>query len=212
MTDDRGDEPADGAHLDAARPDTTGADHPAAPGPAAAPAPQQSAAPQLARPERRGGEPERRGAERRGNVYLLPGATAPTDGTAVEDADAVAATEDADATGPESPPGGDDAEREDWAWVREWRDGGEPTPWSTGVVIAAFAALLTGVAVWVLSAGLSDRPIVAVLVNLLVAAGLAPAIWLSRGLPVLRWIAAGAAVGIVIGWTSAVLMLPLPTP
>lgn len=65
---------------------------------------------------------------------------------------------------------------------------------------------------WVLSAGLSDRPIVAVLVNLLVAAGLAPAMWLSRGLPVLRWIAAGAAAGIVAGWISAILMLPLPLP
>jgi len=164
-------------------------------------------------------EGERRGAERRGNVYLLPGATAPRakappGGAAAEDADPGdgTAAEHAGAAGPESSTDGDGAEREDWAWVREWRDGGEPTPWSTGVVLAVFAALLTGVAVWVLSAGLSDRPIVAVLVNLLVAAGLAPAIWLSRGLPVLRWIAAGAAVGIVVGWTSAVLMLPLPAP
>ena len=51
-----------------------------------------------------------------------------------------------------------------------------------------FSALVVGVAVWVLAAGLSDRPVVAVLVNLLVAGGLAPAIWLSRGLPVLRWV------------------------
>lgn len=96
--------------------------------------------------------------------------------------------------------------------MQEWREGREPTPWSTGVVIAVFSALIVGIAVWVLSAGLSDRPIVAVLVNVLVAAGLAPAMWLSRGLPVLRWIAAGAAAGIVVGWISALLMLPMPTP
>jgi len=64
----------------------------------------------------------------------------------------------------------------------------------------------------VLSAGLADRPIVAVLVNLLVAGGLAPAIWLSRELPVLRWIAAGATIGVVAGWITAVLLLPVPVP
>ncbi len=105
-----------------------------------------------------------------------------------------------------------DDQRTDWAWVEEWRAGNEPTPWATGLVLTVFAALVVGVAVWVLAAGLSDRPVVAVLVNLLVAGGLAPAIWLSRGLPVLRWIGAGAAAGIVIGWISALLMLPLPTP
>jgi Protein of unknown function (DUF2537) len=72
--------------------------------------------------------------------------------------------------------------------------------------------LVVGVAIWVLSAGLVDRPVVAIAVNLLVAAGLAPAMWLSRGLPVLRWIAAGTLVGIVGGWTAALLMLPLPAP
>jgi hypothetical protein len=104
------------------------------------------------------------------------------------------------------------AGRADWAWVEEWRAGNEPTPWATGLVLTVFSALVVGVAVWVLAAGLSDRPVVAVLVNLLVAGGLAPAIWLSRGLPVLRWMGAGAAAGIVIGWIAALLMLPLPTP
>lgn len=104
----------------------------------------------------------------------------------------------------------DEGQREDWAWVREWRAGQEPTPWITGVPLAVFSALLVAVAIWVLSAGLSDRPVVAVLVNLLVAGGLTPAMWLSRNLPVLRWIAAGAAAGIIIGWVSAILMLPMP--
>jgi hypothetical protein len=104
------------------------------------------------------------------------------------------------------------SERTDWAWVEEWRAGNEPTPWTSGLVLSVFSALVVGVAVWVLAAGLADRPVVAVLVNLLVAGGLAPAIWLSRGLPVLRWIGAGAAAGIVIGWIAALGMLPLPTP
>lgn len=172
--------------------------------------------------------------ERRGNVHLLPSATVPASSSEpdrrlpgasgefgspdlpIADGHGLAgeavAAEFAGVA--ETDPAADDTavEREDWAWVREWRAGREPTPWSTGVVMAAFSALVTGVAVWVLSAGLADRPIVAALVNLLVAAGLAPAIWLSRGLPVLRWIAAGAAAGIVIGWISALLMLPLPSP
>jgi Protein of unknown function (DUF2537) len=103
-------------------------------------------------------------------------------------------------------------ERTDWPWVQEWRAGQEPTPWATGLGLAGFSALVVGVAIWVLAAGLLDRPVVAVAVNLLVAGGLAPAIWLCRELPVLRWIAVGALVGIVGGWLAALLMLPLPAP
>jgi hypothetical protein len=103
-------------------------------------------------------------------------------------------------------------EREDWAWVQEWRAGAEPAPWATGLTLTLFSALIVGVAVWVLSAGLADRPVVAVAVNLLVAGGLAPAMWLSRELPVLRWIGAGALIGVVVGWACALLMLPLPAP
>ncbi len=101
----------------------------------------------------------------------------------------------------------DDEEPQDWAWVAEWRESAEPTPWATGLPLAAFAAVLAGVAVWVLSAGLADRPILAVVLNLLVAGGLAPAMWLCRHLPVLRWFAAGAAVGVVVGWVAALAML-----
>ncbi|MET0864350.1 MAG: DUF2537 domain-containing protein [Nakamurella sp.] len=110
---------------------------------------------------------------------------------------------------------GDDKDGEDhrdWAWVEEWRSGQEPTPWATGLVLAAFSALVVGVAIWVLCAGLADRPVIAVLINVLVAAGLSPAIWLSKDLPVLRWIAAGAALGVVGGWLAAILMLPMPLP
>lgn len=96
---------------------------------------------------------------------------------------------------------------QDWAWVAEWRASDEPPPWSTGLVLSAFAAVLAGVAIWVLSAGLADRPVLAVVLNLLVAGGLVPAMWLSRNLPVLRWFAGGAAVGVVGGWLAALMML-----
>lgn len=105
--------------------------------------------------------------------------------------------------------GEDDQPAREWAWVTEWRASGEPVPWLTGMPLAAFTALITGVAVWVLTAGLADRLVLVVALNLLVAGGLAPAMWLCRDLPVLRWFAGGAAVGIVAGWVAVVLMLPL---
>lgn len=101
----------------------------------------------------------------------------------------------------------EDEEAQEWAWVAEWRASGEPVPWATGLPLAAFAAVLAGVAIWVLSAGLADRPALAVALNLLVAGGLVPAMWLSRNLPVLRWFAGGAAVGVVSGWVAALMML-----
>ena len=71
--------------------------------------------------------------------------------------------------------------------MQEWRAGQEPTPWATGIALAVFSALVVGVAVWVLSAGLADRPVIAVLVNLLVAGGLGPGHLAVQG-------AAGAAL------------------
>jgi hypothetical protein len=106
----------------------------------------------------------------------------------------------------------DGSDHRDWAWVEQWREEREPTPWGTGLVLTGFSALVVGVAIWVLCAGLADRPVIAVLVNVLVAAGLAPAMWLCRGLPVLRWIAAGALLGVIGGWIAAIVMLPLPLP
>ncbi len=139
----------------------------------------------------------------------------------VTDADDAAGTDTATGTGAETAgesaadpavvddPAGEVAEDEsrDWAWVAEWRESGEAPPWATGLPLAAFAAVLAGVAVWVLSAGLAGRPVLAIALNVLVAAGLAPAMWLCREVPVLRWFAAGAAVGVVAGWIAALVML-----
>ena len=95
----------------------------------------------------------------------------------------------------------------DWAWVEEWRAGGEPVPWGPGLALSAFTVFVVASAVYVLSSGLSDRPILAIAVNLLVAGGLGPALWLSRGLPVLRWIAGGAVVGVLAAWLCVLVFL-----
>jgi len=102
----------------------------------------------------------------------------------------------------------DDTENEpvrDWAWVEEWRESGEPPAWAPGVAVAVFTGLVVGMAVLVLSKGLASMPWLAVSSNVLVALGLAPALWLSRHLPVLRWISAGAAAGVLIAWIGALI-------
>lgn len=90
----------------------------------------------------------------------------------------------------------------DWAWVEEWRRGGEPTPWGPGLFLATFAGLIIGCAVYVISVGLADNVLVAVAANVVVAVGLTPALWMSRGLPVLRWVGLGGALGTVVAWIS----------
>ena len=93
----------------------------------------------------------------------------------------------------------------DWAWVEEWRESGEPPAWAPGIAVAVFTGVVVGLAVLVLSKGLASLPWLAVSANVLVALGLAPALWLSRHLPVLRWISAGAAAGVVIAWIGALI-------
>jgi hypothetical protein len=97
----------------------------------------------------------------------------------------------------------DDRAGGDWAWVEEWRESDESPAWGPGITLAVFAAFVVGSAVFVLSVGLADMPWLAVIANIVVAAGLAPALWLCRSLPVLRFIAGGAAAGVVLGWIAA---------
>jgi len=113
----------------------------------------------------------------------------------------------ADLDGEPDPPAQLEPITRDWAWVEEWRAAGEPVPWAAGLTVAAFAALLVGSAVYVLSAGLADHPLIAVGVNVLVVAGLGPAMWLSRALPVLRFIAGGAVIGVAAAWLAALVFL-----
>ncbi len=101
----------------------------------------------------------------------------------------------------------DDEAPRDWAWVEEWRESQEPVPWGPGLAIAGFTLFLVASAVYVLSAGLLQRPLLAIGVNVLVFAGLCPALWLSRSLPVLRWVAAGAAAGVLVAWFAVLVFL-----
>jgi hypothetical protein len=85
---------------------------------------------------------------------------------------------------------------------------GEPTPWATGLTISAMAAVVVGVGLLSLSQGLaSNGAWLVVLANLLVAAGLTPSIWLGRATPIWRWVAYGAAAGIVLTWIALLLSL-----
>jgi hypothetical protein len=85
---------------------------------------------------------------------------------------------------------------------------GEPTPWATGLIVSAMAATVVGVALLSLSQDLaSNGAWLVVLANLLVAAGLAPSIWLGRVTPIWRWVAYGTAAGIVLAWLALLLSL-----
>jgi Protein of unknown function (DUF2537) len=70
------------------------------------------------------------------------------------------------------------------------------------------AAAIIVIALLSLSQGLAPNGTgFVVLVNLLVAAGLAPSIWLGWATPIWRWVAYGTAVGIVLTWIALLLSL-----
>ncbi|MGQ0774379.1 MAG: DUF2537 domain-containing protein [Pseudonocardiales bacterium] len=86
--------------------------------------------------------------------------------------------------------------------------GQEPTPWVTGGALSAATAVLVGIALFALSEGLAARgPWSVVVANVAVAAGLAPSMWLTRAIPVWRWVAYGAAGGILLTWITLLLSL-----
>jgi hypothetical protein len=85
---------------------------------------------------------------------------------------------------------------------------GEPTPWATGLTISAMTAVIVGIALFSLSQGLATVGVwPVVLANLLVAAGLAPSMWLARVTPIWRWVAHGTAAGILLTWITLLLSL-----
>lgn len=85
---------------------------------------------------------------------------------------------------------------------------GEPTPWATGLTVSAVAAAIVGVALLSLSQGLASNGAgVVMLANALVAAGLTPSLWLARSTLIWRWVAYGAAAGIVATWLALLLSL-----
>jgi hypothetical protein len=79
----------------------------------------------------------------------------------------------------------------------------ESTPWGTGLTVAGFVAAVTAVAVVVLSLGLIRlHPLLAVVLNIVAAGGLAPTLWGWRHTPVLRWLVLGAGVGVTGAWLT----------
>ncbi|OBI37428.1 DUF2537 domain-containing protein [Mycobacterium colombiense] len=77
----------------------------------------------------------------------------------------------------------------------------ESVPWATGLTVTAFVAVITAAAIVVLSLGLVRvHALLAVVLNVVAAGGLAPTLWGWRRTPVLRWFVLGAAVGVVGAW------------
>lgn len=79
----------------------------------------------------------------------------------------------------------------------------EPTPWGTGLLVAAFAFTLVVFAVGTLAATLNENStLLAVGAHVVVTGGLLPSVWLTRTVPIWRWVAYGVAGGIAAGWVA----------
>lgn len=73
------------------------------------------------------------------------------------------------------------------------------------VVVALFAATLVAVATIVCGAAMiTVQPVLAVVVNVVVIAGVAPTLWGWRDVPVWRWVVYGAVVGVLLGWIALI--------
>ncbi|MBB5072102.1 hypothetical protein BJ969_005190 [Saccharopolyspora gloriosae] len=84
----------------------------------------------------------------------------------------------------------------------------EPVPWATGITISVVIAAIVTVSLVVVSRGLAEVSLVlALLVNAVVVGGFAPSIWLGRRVPVWRWVAFGAAGGVLLAWLALLLSL-----
>jgi hypothetical protein len=81
-----------------------------------------------------------------------------------------------------------------------------PTPWSTGLVVSGFFAVLVTVADVALSKAFAEAfGLLWAPANLLVGLGLAPSLYLLRRVPFWRWPAIGTAAGLVAAWVVLLL-------
>ncbi|MGS2808499.1 DUF2537 domain-containing protein [Nocardia sp. MW-W600-9] len=79
----------------------------------------------------------------------------------------------------------------------------DSVPWAAGVTVVVLVAVLGAVAVYAFGAALATvHWLLAVAVNAVAAVGVAPTAWRWRFTPVVRWVLAGAALGVVLGWLS----------
>lgn len=84
--------------------------------------------------------------------------------------------------------------------------GTEPTPWATGLLVAAFAAAVVLAGIIGFGTALAAiHPLLAVGFNVVVVGGAAPTVWRWRHAPVWRWTVYGAGAGVVFGWTALIL-------
>jgi Protein of unknown function (DUF2537) len=87
-----------------------------------------------------------------------------------------------------------------------------PTPWGTGLFIAAFVAVFLTLADVALCQAFAEAfGLLWVPANLLVGAGLAPSLWLLRRTPLWRWPALGATVGLGVSWLVLLLAMLAPS-
>jgi hypothetical protein len=82
----------------------------------------------------------------------------------------------------------------------------EPTPWGTGLAVAAFFAVLAAIGDITLAQAFGEAfGLLWIPANLLVVGGLAPSLWLVRRTPFWRWIGLGVAVGLGVAWVVLLL-------
>jgi hypothetical protein len=88
-----------------------------------------------------------------------------------------------------------------------------PTPWGTGLTVAAFAAVFIAIADIALCRAFAESfGWLWIPANLLVGIGLAPSLWLMRRTPLWRWPALGAVVGLAASWVVLLLAMLGPPP
>ncbi|MFD9663374.1 DUF2537 domain-containing protein [Rhodococcus sp. NPDC059968] len=77
------------------------------------------------------------------------------------------------------------------------------TPWFAGLLVAGFAAVVVAVAIMAFGSQLARiNPALAVFLELVAVAGVAPSAWRLRRTPVWRWLVYGAAAGVLAGWIA----------
>ena len=87
-----------------------------------------------------------------------------------------------------------------------------PTPWATGLLISAFVAVFLTLADVALCRAFAEAfGLLWIPANLLVGLGLAPSLWLLRGVPLWRWLALGATVGLGVSWVVLLLAMLAPS-
>ncbi|KAF0848071.1 DUF2537 domain-containing protein [Nocardia caishijiensis] len=81
-------------------------------------------------------------------------------------------------------------------------------PLAAGGTVIALVAVLSAVAVYAFGVALAEvHPLLAIAVNVIAVVGVAPTVWRWRCTPVLRWVLAGAVLGVELGWVALLIHL-----